>query len=86
MGHGLCTWAELKHRNNLGEGIDSQPEPENLVGAAQPGAQFIQLQVREPENAESALVQRLRVLASTRQPDGDGGLPVAEDPLGGGSF
>ena len=30
------------------------------------------------------LVQSLSVLASARQPGGDGGLPVAEDPLSGG--
>ncbi len=34
--------------------------------------------------AEGAFVQDLRVLASTSQPGGDGGLSVAEDPLGGG--
>jgi hypothetical protein len=31
-----------------------------------------------------AFVQGLSVLASARQPGDDGGLPVAEDPLGGG--
>ena len=56
--------AELKHRNNLGEGVDSQPEPENLVGAAQPGAQFIQLQMRELEMGEEAFVQGLCMLPS----------------------
>jgi len=64
MSHGLAARAELKHRNNLGERIDGQPEPENLVGSAQPGAQFIQLKMREPERAERALVQCLSVLAS----------------------
>src|SRR5713226_3567624 len=42
--------------------------------------------MREPEVEESALVQRLSVLASAGQPGGDGGLSVAEDPLGGGSI
>jgi hypothetical protein len=65
MGHGLAARAELKRRKKLGEGIDRQPEPENLLGAAEPGAQFIQLQVRELEMGEEALVQGLRVLAST---------------------
>jgi hypothetical protein len=32
--------------------------------------------------AEEALVQGLCVLKSTSQPDGDGGLSVAEDPWG----
>ena len=51
----------------------------DLLGAAESGAQFIQLQMREPEDAESALVQRLSVFASAGQPGADGRLPVAED-------
>jgi hypothetical protein len=84
MGHGLAARAELKHWNNLGERIDREREPENLVGAAQPGAQFIQLQMREPEDAERTLVQRLSVLASAGQPGSDSRLSVAEDSLGSG--
>jgi len=56
MGHVLCSGAELKHRKNLRQGINGQPEPEHLLIAAQPGAQFIQLEVRELEMAEEALV------------------------------
>jgi hypothetical protein len=56
----------------------------DLVGAAEPGAQFIQLQMREPEGAERALVQHLRMRGRARQPRGDGGLMVTEDPLRGG--
>ncbi|MGZ3646385.1 MAG: hypothetical protein ACXVCM_21345 [Ktedonobacteraceae bacterium] len=33
MGHVLCVRTELKHRKDLGEGINGQPEPKNLVGA-----------------------------------------------------
>ena len=33
MGHVLCAGTELKRRKNLGEGINGQPEPKNLVGA-----------------------------------------------------
>ena len=73
MCHGLCAGAELKYRKNFGEGIDRQPEPEHLCGTAQPGSQFVQLQMRELEVAEIALVQGLRMLASARQPGGDGG-------------
>jgi len=39
----------------------------HLCGATQPGAQFIHLQMREPEGAERALVQRLSLLKSTGQ-------------------
>ena len=45
---------------------------------------LVQLKVREPEMAEGAPVQDLSMLASARQPRGDRGLTVAEDPLGGG--
>ena len=54
------------------------------VAHAEPGAQFVQLQVRELEVAEEALVQSLSVLACAGEPGGDGGLTVAEDPFGGG--
>ena len=66
------------------QGINGQPQPQHLFGAAQPGSQFVQLQVRELEVAEIVLVQGLSMLASARQPGGDSRLSVAEDPLGGG--
>ena len=84
--HVLGAGTELKHRKNLGARIDGQPEPEHLLGVAQPGAQFVQLKVRKVEVFEVASVQRLRVLPSASQPGGDGRLPVAEDPFGGGSI
>ncbi len=86
MGHGLCSGAELKHRQNLGEGINGQPEPQHLCGAPQPGTQFVQLEVRDVQVKEAVLVQRLSMLASASEPGGDGWLLVAEDPLGGGSI
>ena len=54
----------------------------HLCGAAEACAQFIQLQVWEPEMAEEALVQSLCVFSCTSEPRRDGGLSVAEDPLG----
>jgi len=86
MRHVLRAGAELKHRKNLGAGIDGQPEPEDLFGAVEPGAEFVQLQVREVEMAEEALVQGVRVPACTSEPRRDGGLPVTEDPFGSGSI
>ena len=82
MRHVLRAGTELKHGKNLGARIDGQPQPEHLCGAAQPGSQFVQLEVREVEIAEEALVQGLSVLACTSKPGGDGGLTVAEDPFG----
>jgi hypothetical protein len=63
----LCAGAEIEYGKNLREGIDGQPEPEHLCGAAQPGSQFVQLKMWEPEVAEGALVQGLCVLASASQ-------------------
>jgi hypothetical protein len=63
----LCAGAQVKHRKNLGEGIDGQPQPENLFGVAQSGAQFVQPEVWEPEMVEEVLVQGVCVLTSTEQ-------------------
>jgi hypothetical protein len=82
MSHVLGARTQLEHRQNLGAGIDGQPEPEHERGAAQPGAQLVQLQVREMHMAEAALVQNVRMPACTREPGGDGGLLVAEDAFG----
>jgi hypothetical protein len=65
--HVLCAGTKLKHGKNLGAGINGQPEPEHLRMAAEPGAQFVQLQVRELEMAEGAFVQDLCVLSSSGQ-------------------
>jgi hypothetical protein len=59
--------AEIQHGQKLGARIAGQPQPQHLWSAAQPGAQFVQLEVWEPEMAEAALVQGLCVLSSTGQ-------------------
>ena len=63
MGHVLRSRTELKHGKNLRQGINGQPEPEHLCGAAQPGAEFVQLEVRDVEVAEGALMEDLSVPA-----------------------
>ena len=83
MCHVLRARTELEDGKKLGARVDGQPQPEHLCGAAEPRAQFVQLQMREVEMAEGALVQGLCVLASSGQPGGDGGLSVAEDPFSG---
>ena len=79
MCHVVCGDPD-EHGQYLGERIDSQPQPEHLSGAAQPGSQFIQLDMRELEIGEEAPVQGLCMLPSASQPGGDGGLTIAEDP------
>jgi hypothetical protein len=41
----------MEHGKKLGAGIDGQPQPKHLCGAAEPCPQFVQLKVREPEVA-----------------------------------
>ena len=40
--------------------------------------------MRDMQVAEGALMKDLSVLACTSEPDGDGGLSLAEDPFGRG--
>src|SRR5215467_12037698 len=47
VGHVLGAGTKLEHWKNLGTRIDGQPEPLPLGGAAQPGGEFVQLDVRE---------------------------------------
>ena len=72
----------MEDGNDLREGVDGQPQPQDLLIAAQPGSQLVQLEVRKLEVGEAAPMQGLCMLASASQPGGDGGLSVAEDPLG----
>lgn len=76
----------MEHGKNLVERIDGEPKPQDLFGAAEPRAQLVQLQVRQVEVAEAVLVQGPCMFPCASQPCGDGGLPVAEDPLGRGSI
>jgi hypothetical protein len=59
MCHVLCPGTQLEDGKNLRAGVDDQPEPQHVLRAAQPGPQFVQLQVRKVEVAEAVLVQGL---------------------------
>ncbi len=80
----LRAGTQMEDGKQLCRGVDDQPQPQDAGMAAEPCSQFIQLQVWEPEMAEAAFVQELRVLTCTSQPGGNGRLPGAEDPCGGG--
>ena len=69
----LCAGTQMEHGKKLCARVDDKPEPQHLFGATEAGAQFVQLEVREVEMAEEALMQGVRVLASAREPGGDGG-------------
>ena len=71
MGLVLCSGAELKHGQNLGERIDGQPQPQHLCGAAQPGAQFVQLEMGDMQVVEAALMEDLSMPACTSEQSRD---------------
>ena len=83
VGHVLGAGTQLEDGQKLGAGINRQPEPLHLCMAAQAGAEFVQLHVREVEVAEGAFLQALRMQARTCQPPRDGGLTAAKDSLRG---
>jgi len=58
----------MEDGKKLGTRVDAKPEPDYVVRAAQPGAQFIALDMREPEIGEETFVQGLCV----RQPAHEG--------------
>lgn len=66
MSHVLRAGTQREDGKNLRAGIYGQPEPQNLFGATEPRMQFVQLQVRQVQMAEEALVQGVRVLACAR--------------------
>jgi len=47
----VCVGADLKHSRIAGEGSNGQSEKDALCGAAQPRAQFVQLEVRDVQVA-----------------------------------
>jgi hypothetical protein len=67
VGHMLGARTQTEHRNNLRAGIHGQPEPQHLCGVAQPGAEFVQLEVREPEMTEGALMEDLSMPTCTSE-------------------
>ncbi len=76
----LGTRTQMEHGENLGARIDRQPQPEHLSRGAEPGANFVQLQVWEMQVTEAAHVQGLGMFPCASEPGGDGGLTVALRP------
>jgi len=59
MGHVLGARTELEHGKNFRTGVDDQPQPQHLRMAAEPGSQFIQLEIGKLEMTENVVVQGL---------------------------
>ena len=64
MCHVLRARTQLEDGKKLRARIDGQPQPQHLFGTAQPSAQFVQLEVGEPELTEGAFVEGLSMPTS----------------------
>jgi len=64
MSHALGVRTQQPHGNACGERIDGHPEPQDLCVAAQPRAEFIELQMGKGELAEGAFMQALSMRSS----------------------
>ena len=62
----LRAGTQMEDGKQLRRGVDDQPQPQKAGMAAEPGVQFVQLQVWELEMAEEAFVQGLGMLPSAR--------------------
>src|SRR5215831_19509013 len=82
MGCVLRARTQMQDRKDFRPGVDRQPQPQDAAVAAESGAQFVQLDVRDLQGVEAVLVQALSVLASTSEPPRDGRLTGAENPRG----
>src|SRR5262249_993538 len=72
--------SQMQHRDDFTDRIDGHPEPEYLSTVAEPGTQFIELDVRQVQALENAVVEHGSVLPSSSQPGGDCGVALAKDP------
>jgi hypothetical protein len=86
MGRVLCAETQMEDGKNLRTGVDRQPQPQDVCIAAQPGTQFVQLDIRKLEVAEKVLMEGLCMLPCTGQLGDDRGLTEAEDTFSGGSI
>jgi len=84
MREGLGARAQCQSRDDLGLHVDCHPQPELAALVAQPGFQFVQLDVPQVEVAEQMAMEALGVHARAGEPSVDGGFGVTEDAHGSG--
>jgi hypothetical protein len=82
MCHVLCAPTQREDGKKLRTGVDGQPEPEHVLRAAQPGSQFIHVQMRDPQMTEAAFVQGLCLLACASEKGWCWGLVQSRRPVG----
>ncbi len=76
----LSPRATVQHGYALRERIQRAPPPQHVRAIAEVRAEFVQLEMRELEVPNPAVVQRCAVLAGPRQPRADRAFAVAKHP------
>jgi hypothetical protein len=70
----------MQRGDYFGQRIDSEPQPQRACPAPQSRADLVELDVREVEVPKPTILEQQAVLASSRQPGGDGGVAMPEHP------
>jgi len=76
----------MQHRNEFADRIDHHPQPQRVRPAAQPGAQFIELKMRQGKIPKDAVLERLTMGTCAPQPGRDGRMLVPKHPHRGGDI
>jgi len=83
MGRVLGADAEVEHRDQLAQWVNDDLEPPHVCPVAQPGPQFIELEVGEMQLLQPPVMQVGAVLAGACHPAGNRRLSMAEDAARG---
>ena len=81
MGQVLSAWAELEGGDELGLRIESDPDPQIMGLVTEGGVEFIELQMADFQVTEEVRVDLFGVRAGAGEPEAEGGVRVAEEPL-----
>jgi hypothetical protein len=74
----------MQQRDDFAERVKGDPQPQCVRPAAEPRAQFVELNVGEGEMPKDAVVEGGSVGDSPCQPGRDGGVAMSEQAHGGG--
>jgi len=83
MGQVLGARTEREGRDELGLGIEGDPQPQVVSGLSGSGEEFVELEVSEVQAVTEVSVQALGVKPSAREPQALSRLANAEDALQG---
>jgi hypothetical protein len=81
VGEVLGAWAELEGGDELGLGIEGDPDPEIVGLIAESGVEFIELEMANVQVAEEVRMNLVGVRAGAGEPEAQGGVGMAKETL-----